>query len=63
MVTSFYHCKAVTNRHAASMWPTCGGSFFIFPIGWYGYVRLCEIELSHMGKNNGMRECVFLHNG
>ena len=29
------------------MWPACGCSFFSFP--WAGK----EIELSHMGKNNG----------
>ena len=38
------------------MQPMCGCSFFIFPKGWYGYVS--EIELSHMGKNNGNPDLV-----
>ena len=30
--------------------PTCGCSFFILPTGWY---RVCEIQISQMGKNSG----------
>ena len=53
MVTSFLHYNDVTDRHAASVRTTCGCSFFIFPTGWYRYVRL-----SHMGKINGNRDLV-----
>ena len=49
MVTSFYHCSHcdVTERRAASVRPTYGCSFFYVSLG---LVRVCEIELSHMGK-------------
>ena len=49
MVTSFYHCNDITERHAARVWPTCGCSFYLS----LGLVQVCEIELSHMGKNKG----------
>ena len=35
---------------------TCGCSFFNLSIG---LVRVCDIELSHMGKNNGNPNLVF----
>ena len=46
MVTSFY--IAMTSQ--IDVWPACGCLFFIFP---HMLVRVCEIELSHIGKNNG----------
>ena len=49
MVTSFKYLNDVTDQRAASMWTTCGCLFLIFPIV---PVQICEIELSHMGKNN-----------
>ena len=39
MVTSFKHDNDITDQPATSLLPTCGCSFFIFPMGWYGYVR------------------------
>ena len=39
IVTSFSHYNDVTERRAASVRPTCGSSFFIFPTGWYGCVK------------------------
>ena len=45
MVTSFSHYKDVTDWRAASM------RLFVFYLS-LGLVRVCEIELSHMGKNN-----------
>ena len=32
------------------MQPACGCSFFFLSLG---LVRVCEIEISHMGENNG----------
>ena len=34
----------------------CCTFFFIFPIGWYGYVSY--VVLSHIGKNNGNPDLV-----
>ena len=42
MVTSFLHYNDVTDRRAASVRPTCGCSFFIFPTGWCRYVRYSQ---------------------
>ena len=47
MVASFYHCNDITERRAACMLPAV--RFYLS----LGLVRVSEIELSHMGKNNG----------
>ena len=51
MVTSFQHYNDVTDRCAASM----RLSVFYLCLG---LVRVCEIEISHMGKNNGNPDLV-----
>ena len=45
MVTSFLHFNDVTDRHVASV------RLFDFYLS-LGLVWVCEIEKSHMGKNN-----------
>ena len=42
--------RPVCGQCAASVLPTCSCSFFFYLSYWL--VRVCEIELSHMGKNN-----------
>ena len=37
IVTSFLHYNDITDPCGASVCLTCGCSFFIFPMGWYGY--------------------------
>ena len=48
MVTSFQHCNNVTDQCAASVRSTLG-CFFLLS---YRLVGVCEIKLSHMGKNS-----------
>ena len=40
----------ITMMSRVNVWPACDCLFFIFPMGWYVYVR------SQMGKNNSVRE-------
>ena len=47
MMTSFKHNNDVTDRPATSVRPTCGCLFFYLS---HGLVRVCEMELSRMGK-------------
>ena len=49
MVTSFYHCNDVTDLRAAVL-------FFYVSLG---LVRVWEIDLSHMGRNNGNPNLVY----
>ena len=51
MVTSFSHNNDVTDRLAASV------RLFVFYLS-LGQLRVCEIEISHMGKNNGNPDLV-----
>ena len=50
-----YYYNDVKYRREASMRPTCGCLFFYISLG---LVRGCEIEISHMGKNNGNLDLV-----
>ena len=52
MVTTFYHYNVVTDQCAASV------RLFVFYLS-YGLVRVCEIELSHMGNNSGNPDLVW----
>ena len=54
MVTQFLHYNDVTDRRAVSVRPTFRCSFFFYLSHWQ--VQVYEIELSHMGKNNGNPE-------
>ena len=45
MVTSFYHYNDVRDRRATSV------QLFVLYFS-LGLVRVCEIEIYHMGKNN-----------
>ena len=47
IMTSFKHNNDVTDRPATSVRPTCGCLFFYLS---HGLVRVCEMELSRMGK-------------
>ena len=51
MVTSFKHYNDVTDRRVASV------RLFVFYLS-LGLVWVCEIEISHMGKNNGNLDLV-----
>ena len=53
MVTSFYHYNDVTNRCAAVHFYLSHG---LVPVC---QIELSEIELSHMGKNNGNQNLVY----
>ena len=44
IVTSFSHNNDVTDLRAASVWPTCGCSFFYLS---HGLVQVCEINRIH----------------
>ena len=55
MVTSFYHYDDVTDGRAASV---CIRSFHLS----HGLVRVCEIELSHMGKTTEIQILVWNYN-
>ena len=48
IVTSFKHYNDVTNQRAASV------RLFFFYLS-LGMVRVCEIEISHIRKNNGKK--------
>ena len=52
MMMSFQHDIDITDRHAASV------LLFVFYLS-HGPVWVCEIELSHMGKNNGNPNLVY----
>ena len=51
LMMSFQHYNDVTDRCAASM------RLFVFYLC-LGLVQVCEIEISHMGKNNGNPDLV-----
>ena len=50
MMTYFYN--DVTDRRKASVRPTFGCSFLIFPTEWYGYVRKKSPSLVFSGDRN-----------